>query len=508
MTAVPAEGRGATALTTSPGDRASAGSLGWVRPDDPWRAAAAVLLGNWTGTSTVPSRTLYPHQWSWDSAFVAIGLRHLSPRRAQRELEMLLGAQWGDGRIPHIVFNPAVPHAAYFPGPDFWRSAGAGGGAGAGARAGAPAYLQTSGIVQPPVHALAALLVHRAAPAASARRGFLRRVYPRLLAWHRYLTVDRDLGGAGLAAIVHPWESGMDNSPSWDGPLARIEPAAPASFRRADLDHGDPADRPTDLDYGRYVRLAAGYRDAGYADAGVRHGFAVEDPCVNALLIASEEAMAEIATEIAAGPGRGRPAPAVDPGVHRERAARLTEALVARLWDAGAGIFRSRDLRADRPIEEHGVAGLTPLLASGLPPAVVRALRDTLAGEHFRFGELPLVASYDLTGRAFDRTRYWRGPAWFNTAWLLERGLRRHGAYGPADALRRAVPAGATASGFAEYVDPLTGAGRGARDFSWTAALALDLAAAGGGWPEDGSATGTGAETVTGAGTATGTGVR
>ncbi|MEO3765966.1 trehalase family glycosidase [Streptomyces sp. B8F3] len=479
MTAVPAKGRGATALTAAPGDGTGGGVSGPVRPDDPWRAAAAVLLGNWTGTSTVPSRTLYPHQWSWDSAFVAIGLRHLSPRRAQRELEMLLGAQWGDGRIPHIVFNPAVPHAAYFPGPDFWRSAGppaagrsGGAGTGAGARAGAPAHTQTSGIVQPPVHALAALLVHRADPAASARRGFLARVRPRLLAWHRYLTEDRDLGGAGLAAIVHPWESGMDNSPCWDGPLARIEPAPAASFRRADLAHGDPSDRPTDLDYGRYVRLAADYRDAGYADAGVRHGFAVEDPCVNALLIASEEAMAEIAAELGA-----------DPGVHRERAARLTEALVARLWDDGAGIFRSRDLRTDRAIEEYGVAGLTPLLASGLPSAVARTLRDTLAGGHFRLGELPLVASYDLKGRAFDRTRYWRGPAWFNTAWLLERGLRGHGAAATADALRQAVLSGAAASGFAEYVDPLTGAGRGARGFSWTAALALDLATSGGAWP-------------------------
>ncbi|MFW6720928.1 MGH1-like glycoside hydrolase domain-containing protein [Streptomyces sp. MAR4 CNY-716] len=496
MTAVPAKGRGATALTAAPADGTGGAGPGPAGAADPWRAAAAVLLGNWTGASTVPSRTLYPHQWSWDSAFVAVGLRHLSPRRAQRELEMLLGAQWGDGRIPHIVFNPAVPHAAYFPGPDFWRSAGspaartggyggAGGdrGTAAGARAGAPAHTQTSGIVQPPVHALAALLVHRADPAASARRGFLARVHPRLLAWHRYLAEDRDLGGAGLAAIVHPWESGMDNSPCWDGPLARIEPAPAASFRRADLDHGDPADRPTDLDYGRYVRLAADYRDAGYADAGVAHGFAVEDPCVNALLIASEEAMAEIAAELGA-----------DPGVHRERAARLTEALVARLWDAGAGIFRSRDLRTGRAIEEYGVAGLTPLLASGLPPAVVRGLRDTLAGEHFRLGELPLVASYDLKGRAFDRTRYWRGPAWFNTAWLLERGLRGHGAAATADALRRAVLDGAAASGFAEYVDPLTGAARGARGFSWTAALALDLAAAdGGAWPGPGAGPGAGA---------------
>src|SRR5699024_9402643 len=81
------------------------------------RAATAVLLRNWTGRSTLPSRSLYPHQWSWDSAFIALGLRHVSARRAQQELESMLGAQWADGRLPHIVFDPATPADAYFPGP-------------------------------------------------------------------------------------------------------------------------------------------------------------------------------------------------------------------------------------------------------------------------------------------------------------------------------------------------------------------------------------------------------
>ncbi|MFD6427487.1 hypothetical protein ACFWEF_01945, partial [Bacillus velezensis] len=43
----------------------------------------------------------------------------------------LLAAQWGDGRVPHIVFNPEVPAGAYFPGPGFWRSSTDGRGAGA-----------------------------------------------------------------------------------------------------------------------------------------------------------------------------------------------------------------------------------------------------------------------------------------------------------------------------------------------------------------------------------------
>ena len=69
------------------------------------REAVRVLLRNWHGYAAVPSRSLYPHQWSWDSAFIALGLQHISARRAATELLSLFGAQWADGRIPQIAFN-------------------------------------------------------------------------------------------------------------------------------------------------------------------------------------------------------------------------------------------------------------------------------------------------------------------------------------------------------------------------------------------------------------------
>ena len=37
-------------------------------------SAKAVLDQNWLGHATKPAPRLYPHQWSWDSAFIALAL--------------------------------------------------------------------------------------------------------------------------------------------------------------------------------------------------------------------------------------------------------------------------------------------------------------------------------------------------------------------------------------------------------------------------------------------------
>jgi len=414
------------------------------------RAARRVLVANWRRHATVPAARLYPHQWSWDSAFVAIGLRHLSPVRAQRELESLFGAQWADGRIPHIVFDPAVPADAYFPGPSFWRSTGI---------PGAPA-VPTSGIVQPPAHALAAWLTFRADPGAARARGFLPRLYPRLVAWHHYLTTRRDLTGSGLISIVHPWESGMDNSPAWDVPLSRVTPVPTAEFTRRDLDHAAAAERPTDTDYGRYVRLARDYRDAGYADSLRGHGFAVEDPLCNALLAAGEHALAAIAAEVGA-----------DPAPHRCAAARLTHDLTTSLYDGGT--FFPRDAHTGALIRTYSIGGLLPLIVPGLP--VAAELIATALSDRFRLAGACPVPSYDLTADDHDSGKYWRGPGWINTSWLLWYGLHLHGETAHADDLRRRLLDRVRRSGFREYFDPLTGTGHGTDDFSWTAALVLDM---------------------------------
>ena len=216
--------------------------------------AASILRRNDTGDWTRAAPSLYPHQWSWDSAFIAVGLAHLDTRRAAQELRTLFAHQWKTGKVPHIVFNPKAPPHSYYPGADHWACAAASPDA-------PPAPPYTSCLCQPPVHAIAALRTWEAAggeheKARTEAINFLREIYPRLLAWHRYLVTFRDPEHSGLVTIYHPWASGTDNSPRWDDALAAVEVGEMSTYPRYDLQNvDDPSERPASADYDRYLWL-------------------------------------------------------------------------------------------------------------------------------------------------------------------------------------------------------------------------------------------------------------
>ena len=192
---------------------------------------------------------------------MALGRSWYDEARAQQELRSLFRAQWADGRVPHIVFNASVAEDAYFPGPAFWESSKR--------SSKAPRDVETSGITQPPIHARAALEMHRHTRDVEGSRAFLTWLYPRLAAEPAYLNGPRTPAGTSLPVMMHPWESGLDNSPAWDRDLAEmvIPPGAIPPYQRHDLDHANPADRPTNAAYDGFVFLAARYRQSGYDDA-------------------------------------------------------------------------------------------------------------------------------------------------------------------------------------------------------------------------------------------------
>jgi hypothetical protein len=430
--------------------------------DELVRRARAVLDANWRGRSTVPSRSLYPHQWSWDAAFIAIGRSWVEQRRAQQELESMFEAQWTSGMLPHIKFDPDVPAGSYFPGPDFWQVERS---------PAAPRGVPTSGITQPPLHAHAALAIWRHATDRDLALAFLQRLYPKLAAQHAHLARWRDADGHGLAAIVHPWESGQDNSPLWDGDLDHLEipPGALPPYHRLDLRHAAAADRPTDAAYDRFVYLSVSFREHGYDDRYLigQRLFLVQPPLFNAIYLWSELALAEIAGLVGADPAR-----------HVEAAGRIRRGIRERLWDPRTRRFLTRDVRTGRHIRKASVDSALPLLDPDLPEAMVTAVTDELRSPHFDPPggvEHYLIPSYDLRGRGFDARRYWRGPVWVNTDWLVWQGLRQHGQAGLAAEVEGSIVRLVERSGFREYFDPFGGQGYGSGDFSWTAALLADV---------------------------------
>jgi hypothetical protein len=427
-----------------------------------------VLRANDRGAVTVAAPQLYPHQWSWDAAFVCVGVAHVSVPRACVELDSLLSGQWHTGMIPHIVFSED-PDAWYFPGADWWRTQEL--------AADAPRKPLTSGICQPPVHAIGLDQILRLARRHGGEdqrvaEEFARRAWPALYAWHRWLMTARRDPTSGLIAIVHSWESGTDNSPRWDRPYAVVPTGPLPPYQRKDIGVvADPSQRPTDQEYNRYLFLVEELKHAGYDDAVVaRQGsFRVGDVLFTAILA--------VACEVLAGMADGL-SPAPDPRVVadlRQWAGELRSAVAGSVDDRG--LARDYDVRAGRWLANDTIAGFAPLLCGGLFESVERELLAAFDGPEWSGHPdlvVPAPPSTSLRSPALDRRCYWRGPLWPVMIWLYGWALDRRGHRDRAAALRDAGLRLVSDGRFAEYYEPVTGEALGSADQSWTAAVALD----------------------------------
>ena len=406
--------------------------------------ALRVLEQNDAGRFFRPGPKLYPFQWNWDSALIAIGLARADPARGRHEVRSLLEGQWADGMVPHMVFHE--PDPAYAPGPELWAS---------GACDGAPA-VATSGITQPPVLATAVRALHTAEP----DRGFLEEVVPALQAWHAWLHRARG-GEDGLVAILHPWES-ADDSPRFDRALARLGGEDGPPPARGDRLHAGADERPSDLDYRRYLLLVERLRSAGYRPPLAEAPFAYPDLAFNAILAVAEDDLAYLCEQLGAGGERAR-----------RDAGRLRAALAAR-WDDDAAVYGDAEW-----LPTGTVADLFPLYAGVADHRRARRLFDEALWAPEHYGPAPsapwAVTSTSKSSPAFDPRRYWRGPVWINLNWFLIRGLERAGLGAEADELRTLTLRLVARSGFAEYYEPTTGEPLGSESFSWSAALTLDL---------------------------------
>jgi mannosylglycerate hydrolase len=386
--------------------------------------AVNVLRSNDRGTHTVPSPKLYPHQWAWDSAFAAIGWVHIDKDRALAEMLSLINSGWDDGRIPHINFDSNS--TGYSPGPELW---------------GCPT---SSTITQPPVYAIALRKLYD--------NGItLDEIRPLVIALektHLYFEKSRDPEKLGLVAVAHPWESGLDNSPSWDEPLNNVNPEKAPKFERTDrkivTDHSQ---RPTDDQYKRYLSLVREIQENSFGMGN----FAVYDPMMTAILIKSEDELAFLADIC---------------GVYsdsKRRSERLMGGLITHLWNEEIGRFQFFDSLTGAKIVPDILASYIPLILKNLPENISKKMLSNIDKNFASNWGLPTTSPTDS---AFDPQCYWRGPVWINMNWLLAPYISK-------DIIQSSLEL-VTRSGFREYYNPDTGKGLGAEEFTWTAALVID----------------------------------
>ncbi|MBI1775803.1 MAG: neutral trehalase [Proteobacteria bacterium] len=408
-------------------------------------SAHAILSANDRGGYSVPNGKVYPFQWNWDAAFIAFGYASFDRARAWQELDMLFLGQWDDGMVPSIVFHK--PAENYYPGPAVW-----------GTRHMPP----TTGITQPPVAATAARVLLQSGGEQAQSQERARGLFPKLLASHRWWHETRDPDASGLVTIVHPWETGRDNSPEWDEPLARIEPRVEVSRLRKDKTHVNASERPTDDFYNRVMTLVEDAKALGWRgeDVARRSSFRVCDIGIQSILLRADRDLLAMARHF----GLAREADAIAQWI--ERSLRAFPRLLHQ-----DGIYRSLDHRTGELAPIATSAGFLPLYARAASAAEAGVLSDHLHG--WAGSVRYLVPSTAPSAEAFDPVRYWRGPTWLPINRILADGFAAYGDIATATRIRRDSRHLVESVGLWEYYHPMTGAGLGGGEFSWTAAMWL-----------------------------------
>jgi Mannosylglycerate hydrolase MGH1-like glycoside hydrolase domain len=367
-----------------------------------------LLEGNWDADLgyCVPNPDTYPHLWLWDSCFHAVVWAALDDPRAVAELEATLAGQLPDGLVPHMRYGPAGPDT--FLGP----------------------LAATSSLAQPPMfgHTIRVLRDHGLTVSdhalARARRG---------LEWLWTHRRDRD---SGLLFVVHPWEAGNDHSPRWD-------------------DWGAPGRTPDDYD--RAARTAwnkAVMADVSFAEDGAAtwsSRFVAAPAGFNSYVAFNLRELGETTGDADLLGWADELAAAVDD----------------RLWSSRERLWRDLGIVGGGPSELVPISdGLMGALVTADAAKAAAALEQLLDDRRFRAPFGP--ANVARTHQAYNPSRYWRGPAWPNISYLLWLALRRWGRHEEARDLADLTLSGAVTSGWAEYWNPETGEGLGARPQSWT----------------------------------------
>jgi len=306
------------------------------------------------------------------------------------------------------------------------------------------------------------------------------------MAYHDHLKRYRDTEDCGLLTIVHPWESGTDDSPRWDSLLHRIDlnmiPSdikADVDLNRKDIRYQNSEERPTEDDYYRYIYLIELFKDLAwdYTKIIQETPFAVKDILFNSIWERANEALAALLHTY----GKQEEANTY------QRWAEQTRNALTNTWSEEYNQYCDIDVTQGRhqAIAVPTNALFMPLYAGAVTDAQLYILLQRLSNTGEFCTEYP-VPSTAINCKYFDKERYWRGPTWPITNFFIIEGLKRYKTRRKnADKLANLLAIKTIQmirdDGFWEYFDSTDHRtegdtnGMGFSSFSWTAAILIQL---------------------------------
>jgi hypothetical protein len=365
-------------------------------------ACRRILERSWVAGPgfTMPNRKKYPWQWLWDSCFHAIAWSCLGDPRGAREVESVLALQLPNGFVPHMGYQTDPQQSLAL-----WSVPG------------------RSDITQPPMygHALRVLTAG----------GFaVEHLYKAATAGLNYLFECRLDPGSGLIRVIHPWETGCDDSPRWDG-----WHAGPFKERRWNAKKRELV---------RSIRLRDG---AAWANPG----FEVGSAGFNALVAFNARELGECAgdQDLLA------------------KASALARAIDTR-WVQTQRTWSDVCLAGPRATSSvRTLDALLPVLVSENPRYVDAAFAEIFDPRSFWRPFGPAGTAVDEP--CYDPGAYWRGDTWPQELYLFIVAAQLRGRHEQARALAEKLVLGCVGCGYAERWNPETGAGLGAIPQGWAA---------------------------------------
>jgi hypothetical protein len=298
-----------------------------------------------------------------------------------------------------------------------------------------------------------------------------------LVRHHEWLYAERDPHNEGLTLQIHPYEAGLDNSPPWVlqlyehsrpwwiATIEKLHLQKVVNFIRRDTRTVPPGQRISSLEALLLWDVVRRLRRKHYEIDKILHRaqFSTQDITFNSILVRNNHQLQVIGSYIR----RKLPEELLEKFKHSDEA-------LEKLYDEASKQYYSRDFITHKLILEPTIGTFMPLYAGTVTKERAAELVNLLQN-HRKYWLHHPVPSVPLDSDFFDAERYWQGPSWINTNWLIIDGLRRYGYKELADELAEKSIRLVDNAGPYEYFSPIDGKGLGAHDFSWTAALTIDL---------------------------------